>query len=122
MSGHGVRAITARSRFVRRVADRGYIGYLGLAVAIALLIVVLTPIMIAVLTSFRSAPISAPGHWTLNAYRAAVTDPTATHTLVNTVEYAFGAATFALVLASVMAWMHAAQIEVVAGTRRTRSC
>ncbi len=104
MFGPRMSAVTARSRVVRRVTDRGYVGYLGLAVAIALLIVVLTPIMIAVLTSFRSAPISAPGHWTLAAYRAAITDPTATHTLVNTVEYAFGAATFALVLASVMAW------------------
>lgn len=97
-------ALAARSRLLKRVADRGSVGYLGLVVALGLLIVVLTPIAIAVLTSFRTAPVSAPGHWTLHAYRAAVTDSSAARTLLNTVEYAFGAATLALVLASLMAW------------------
>jgi iron(III) transport system permease protein len=88
----------------RRISDRGYFGYFGLALAAGLLLVVLAPIGIAVLTSFRSAPIGEPGHWTAKAYHAAIADPTALHLLLNTLEYALGAASFALVLASVMAW------------------
>lgn len=100
----GMSATLAGRRAVKRFTDRGYLGYAGLAVAIALLLVVLTPIGIAVITAFRSAPVGEPGVWTLAPFHAAVTDPTAVHTLLNTVEYALGAACLALVLASVMAW------------------
>jgi iron(III) transport system permease protein len=97
-------ALAARLLVGRRFADRGYFGYIGVALAALLLLVVLTPIGIAVLTSFRSAPVGEPGVWTLASYRAAVGDSTAAHTLLNTVEYALGAASLALILASIMAW------------------
>lgn len=97
-------AIGLPTRLGRRFSNRGYFGYLGLGVAVCLLLIVLVPIVVVVLTSFRTAPIGEPGTWTLDQYRAAVTDSTAAHTLWNTVQYAFGAATLALVLATVMAW------------------
>jgi iron(III) transport system permease protein len=91
-------------RVLRRVVDRGYLGYVGVLLAGVLLVVVLAPIAIAVLTSLRTAPIGTPGDWTIEHYREAIGDSQAVDELVNTVIYALGASTLAVVLAATMAW------------------
>jgi iron(III) transport system permease protein len=86
------------------IGRRGYFGYVGLALAVALLIAVIVPLSIDVVTSLRTAPVGSPGSLTLANYRSVLGDPTAAHLLLNTLIYAVGSASIAMILASVFAW------------------
>ncbi len=90
----------------------------ALTLAVALLTV--TPVAVALIASFRTAPPGQPGVWTLSGFARVLQDPTTIHVVWTTVWLAVVRAALATAIAVLLAWILArtdcpfrAQLEIV---------
>jgi len=65
----------------------------------------LQPTIMLVQGSLLDAPLGKAGHWTLEHYRAAYTDPETYHLILNSFVFAIGSSLLSLLLGAVMAWI-----------------
>ena len=75
------------------------------AVAALIAYLSLSPTLMLLYGSFVSAPLGVPGHFTLQNYVTAYSDPATFTLLVNSFVFAGGSATLATVLAATLAWI-----------------
>jgi iron(III) transport system permease protein len=76
-----------------------------LAVLLVVAIFVLYPVLVILVDSFIAGPMGAPGHWSLEGWRAALSDPTMLNAVANTAKVLAANESLTLPTAVLLSWL-----------------